>query len=228
ISTVISNEGRAKVKDHFGDIKDIPSLEALLTYLGNQVNSPFGTRSSGYRPSPQIIADARHKFASNTTQSGHSAKVGSDRVHKRPRFNGQNNGAKNTTHASTSNAGASPSTDHSNGKKCHYCKTFGHILETCPILQSKREREAKAATAGFSGGSAQNAAPPHAPAKDGFKKRNFKNYAKVNMVTSTPLKRSRDADDSVDSYGQDASGPGPLYEMGILDEDEVMNRMPDN
>ena len=45
IVTVISNEGRAKVKDHFGDIKDIPSLDALLSYLSSQANSPYDPRS---------------------------------------------------------------------------------------------------------------------------------------------------------------------------------------
>ncbi|KAF9119575.1 hypothetical protein BG015_006286, partial [Linnemannia schmuckeri] len=50
--------------------------------------------------------------------------------------------------------------------------------------------------------------------------------AKVNMVASvTPLKRVRNADD-FDSYGHNASGPGPLYELGILDEDEAMNKVP--
>ncbi|KAF9109074.1 hypothetical protein BGX30_008542, partial [Mortierella sp. GBA39] len=90
IATVISNEGRAKVKDHFGDIKNIPSLDALLSYLGDQVNSPFGPRSSGYRPSPQIQAYARHKFSS-ATQTGHTAKLGGERGFKRPRLDMSNN-----------------------------------------------------------------------------------------------------------------------------------------
>ncbi|KAK3808197.1 MAG: hypothetical protein JOS17DRAFT_822429 [Linnemannia elongata] len=55
IVTMISNEGRVRVRDHFGDIKNITSLDVLLSYLSDQVNSPFGPRSSGYRPSPMTV-----------------------------------------------------------------------------------------------------------------------------------------------------------------------------
>lgn len=35
------------------------------------------------------------------------------------------------------------------------------------------------------------------------------------------------ADDSDDPFGHSASGPGPLYELGILDEDEAMKKLSD-
>ncbi|KAF8924045.1 hypothetical protein BGZ58_002247 [Dissophora ornata] len=222
IVTVISNEGRTKVKDHFGDIKNIPSLDVLLSYLGDQVNSPFGPRSSGYRPSPQIQADARHKFSS-ATQASHTAKLGGEHVYKRPRFDASNNGAKNTIHSSTTNSSVKPSPDHSKSKFCYFCKRAGHEKENCFKLLKKQGQGAQGvAAAGFSGKSEQNVALTRTPTNG------FQRHANANMVAfPPPLKRSRNADDFEDLYGRGASGPGLLYEMGILDEDEAMNKIPD-
>ncbi|KAI8595792.1 hypothetical protein EDD21DRAFT_390194, partial [Dissophora ornata] len=199
IVIVISNEGRAKVKDHFGDIKNIPSLD---------VNSPFGPRSSGYRPSPQIH---------------HTAKLGGEHVYKRPRFEASNHGANYTTHSLMKNSRVNNSPEHSKNKFCHFCKKAGHDKENCfELLRRQGQRAPGAAAAGFSGISEQNVARSRSPI-NGFQK-----HANVNMVASAPqLKRSRNADDFEDSYDRGASGPGLLYEIGILDEDEAMNKIPD-
>ncbi|KAF9111640.1 hypothetical protein BGW39_004299, partial [Mortierella sp. 14UC] len=62
IVTAISNEGRAKVISHYGNIEKVPSLESLLGFLESQVNSPYGVRSSGYRPSTLIKDAVRQKY----------------------------------------------------------------------------------------------------------------------------------------------------------------------
>ncbi|KAG0377110.1 hypothetical protein BGX24_006683 [Mortierella sp. AD032] len=178
IDTKISNEGRAKV------------------------NSPYDPRSSGYRPSPQIQTDARHKFSS-ATQAGNTAKLGGNRMFKRPRSDVSRNGAKNTNHSSTPNSVSIPSPGQLNNKFCHFCKKPGHEKEDCFKLRKKLEAQTAAAVAGFPGKSEQNAGLNRT-----FGTGNYQKHVKFNMVAyATPLKRARSVDDHDDLYGRSTSGP---------------------
>ncbi|KAF9195149.1 hypothetical protein BGZ51_004576 [Haplosporangium sp. Z 767] len=218
IATVISNEGRAKVKTHFGDIQKIPSLDALLGFLGDQVNSPFGPRSSGYRPSPQIQAEARQRYRS-AAHMGNTTKLGNDRTFKRPRTNTAPNDTKNASSTPTSGMNSNSTANSIKKKYCHFCKKAGHEKLECFKWIKKQDTQGTPKT-GFAGNSGSGTAPNRAPVSGGFTK-----PVKVNMVVSK--KRARTADDFDNLYGRAGSDLGPLYTTGILNENEVMNKVPD-
>ncbi|KAG0247952.1 hypothetical protein DFQ27_001361, partial [Actinomortierella ambigua] len=201
----ISSDGRAKVLEHFGDMKGIPSLEDLLDFLQKQVNHPYGPRSFGYRPSPHVRDEAMRSYPDAKSKAPTSTEVSRNSNNKRPRFQ-PSSGSTSSTASGGSSRSSSGSSQTAPRQYCRYCHKTGHLLEECFKRKNKNDSGSNATTSASTVASVF----PGAAAQMG-------NHNKNKPVRVNQVKRMKVWDDSAD---MECHPVLPLYAQGILSFDE--------